>query len=212
VQSEFGKIVQRGGGGRNDDFSAQIQNEFLKLLEPGATLLNGRFGDTRTLPLNSLIILSDALSFVKSVNTDMLSRQDLISAGFIPELAGRIQLVDRFIPLEIEHFERIMLDGEATVVREKVNFCGKLGITLTFEKDAIHEIAVLAKNDGSGGRSLNHVVNLIVDTELKKRVFDGDVKDRDVKTKQMIQINKAVVRSIFPVNNGAKPRCFGFGT
>lgn len=201
---EFGKILFRGDG-RGDSFSTQIQNEFLKLLEPGATIKNsGMFGIISELPFRAMIVLSDALSFIKP-ESGVITRRDLVAAGFTPELAGRIQLIPTFNRLTAADFERILLEGHDTVLASKIQFCSSLGVELSFDRGAIREIAELAEKDGAGGRSLNHLVNFVVDRQLNERIFSDKTK-----VDMMLRINKGIIRRTFP-NNGKSVRGYKMG-
>ncbi len=204
---EFGKILQRGSS--SDNFTREIQNQFLKLLEPGAKLsVSLGSSAVKELPFRAMVILSDAFSFIKRDHgEDPLTRNDLVEAGFIPELAGRIQLVSPFKTLGSSEFEQILIRGQQSVLKLQERQCTNMGLNLVFEPDSIRLIAQLAEKDGAGGRSLNHLVGTLVEKELGKRIFPNDSKD---KVSTMIKINEAVVRKHFPENGKVRTGGFGF--
>ncbi len=197
---EFGKILMRGS---STQFSMEIQNEFLKLLEPGATLRQPTQFGVIEMPFKAMVVMSDAFSFINTKGEE-ISRKDLMEAGFAPELAGRIQLVAPLRTLTAPDFERIMLAGEDTVLQTQRKLCNGMGLEVTLTAGAVKQIAKLAEQDGAGGRSLNHLINTIFEREMNERIYS----DR-AKVSAMIAINRKTVEKHIP-HNGTVRGGFGF--
>lgn len=199
---EFGKILQRG-----PELAPMIQNELLKLLEPGAQLTHEipPGSDVQQLPFQALVILSDALSFVEGA----IDRPALVQAGFAPELAGRIHLVHPFRALGIDDFVKILETGKGNPLEEQRRTLAALGLALECDAETYRTFAELAVKDGSGGRALQHMVNNVVSAELQRNVF-GPRDDRAMDDAKTLRITSATIRTHFPNGNGMRKERIGF--
>ncbi|MEM7822933.1 MAG: AAA family ATPase [Candidatus Aenigmatarchaeota archaeon] len=170
---EFGKILQRGGG--QTDFSVEIQNEFLNLLEKGAIIQKDEFFSVKTLPLNAMIILSDALSYAKKKTNnynDHITRNDLIDMGFIPELAGRIQAIIPFKKLNRDDFIQMIKGVKDSNIEELYNYYKNMKIDIKLEESGIQRIAEIAEEEGFGGRSVNNIIATLLQKGAKEIIFE----------------------------------------
>ncbi|VVB58899.1 ATP-dependent Clp protease ATP-binding subunit ClpX [Candidatus Anstonella stagnisolia] len=206
---EFAKILQKGS--QNDSFSFQLQNEFLKLVEPGAklTVSTGPQHEIQELPFSGLIIFADSLSFVQPMPTDMLSQNDLVHlVGFTQEMAGRIESIKPLGELGQADLERVLREGKDNALVRNINRMNALGINVEVSDDAYAPLAERAVQAGGGCRSLNHMVDKVFDAQLSNLVFN----DGPAKTNILFRINAQKVSEVLPPKRVQQASRMGFQT
>ena len=112
-----------------------VQRDLLPLIE--GTSVTTKHGTVRT--EHVLFIASGA--FHNSKPSDLL-----------PELQGRLPIRVQLNPLTREDLARILVEPEASLVKQYVALLATEGMTLRFTDDAIQEIARLAARDQREGR------------------------------------------------------------
>lgn len=111
----------------------------------------------------------------------------LTKYGIIPEIIGRLPIIATLKDLTIEELETILVSKETSLIQEYKNILQDSEIALEFTEDAIHEIAIHAKELGLGARALKKVVEKIMLEPLFEAFSDSTIKS--------ININKEYVRS-----------------
>jgi ATP-dependent HslUV protease ATP-binding subunit HslU len=161
---EIDKITARGERIGADVSREGVQRDLLPLIE--GTSVTTKHGAVRTEHI--LFIASGA--FHNSKPSDML-----------PELQGRLPIRVELNPLTREDLARILVEPEASLVKQYVALLATEGITLEFTDDAITEIAHLAaeineKVENIGARRLHTVMERLVE-EISFTASDraGDV-------------------------------------
>jgi ATP-dependent HslUV protease ATP-binding subunit HslU len=163
---EIDKITARSGErvGGADVSREGVQRDLLPLIE--GTSVTTKHGVVRTEHI--LFIASGA--FHNSKPSDML-----------PELQGRLPIRVELNPLTREDLARILVEPEASLVKQYVALLATEGVTLEFTDDAITEIAYLAAEindrvENIGARRLHTVMERLVE-EISFTASDraGDV-------------------------------------
>ena len=86
-----------------------------------------------------------------------ITREDIVSAGMIPELIGRFPTIVQMNELGFDSFIRI-LNSENNTLSMNKKFLSTKGVTLTADDDTLKEIALLAMKQKYGARSLDEIV------------------------------------------------------
>lgn len=107
---------------------------------------------------------SSALSEEDAQLLQQVEPDDLIRYGLIPELAGRLSVVEALHPLSATHMKRILTEPENALVKQYQKMLALDGIDLTFEDAALDAIVEQAQQLGTGARGLRSVMeDLMVD-------------------------------------------------
>jgi ATP-dependent HslUV protease ATP-binding subunit HslU len=148
---EIDKISGRENRGGADVSREGVQRDLLPLIE--GTSVTTKHGAIRTEHI--LFIASGA--FHQSKPSDLL-----------PELQGRLPIRVELNPLTRSDLERILVEPEASLVKQYVALLATEGVTIAFTGDAIAEIARLAaeindKVENIGARRLHTVMERLVE-------------------------------------------------
>jgi ATP-dependent HslUV protease ATP-binding subunit HslU len=148
---EIDKITARGERIGADVSREGVQRDLLPLIE--GTSVTTKHGAVRTEHI--LFIASGA--FHNSKPSDML-----------PELQGRLPIRVELHPLTRDDLARILVEPEASLVKQYVALLATEGVTLEFTEDAITEIAYLAAEinervENIGARRLHTVMERLVE-------------------------------------------------
>jgi ATP-dependent HslUV protease ATP-binding subunit HslU len=149
---EIDKISGRENRGGADVSREGVQRDLLPLIE--GTSVSTKYGAVRT--EHVLFIASGAFHLAKP-------------SDLLPELQGRLPIRVELDPLTREDLARILVEPEASLVKQYVALLGTEGVTLDFTEDAIQEIARLAADvngrvENIGARRLQTVMERLVET------------------------------------------------
>jgi ATP-dependent HslUV protease ATP-binding subunit HslU len=165
---EIDKISRGEHRGGADVSREGVQRDLLPLIE--GTSVTTKHGAVRTEHI--LFIASGA--FHNSKPSDLL-----------PELQGRLPIRVELHPLTEEDLARILVEPEASLIKQYVALLATEGVTLRFTEDAIAEIARLATEmnervENIGARRLHTVMERLVE-EISFTASDrtGDVLEID---------------------------------
>ena len=112
--------------------------------------------------------------------------EDLLKYGLIPEFVGRMPIVVSLKQLDEAALVEILTKPKNALVKQFKYLLELDGVELTFEKDAVEEIAKLALERNTGARGLRSIIESImmdVMYELPSRI---DV-DKCVVTKEAVR-------------------------
>jgi ATP-dependent HslUV protease ATP-binding subunit HslU len=170
---EIDKISGREGRGGADVSREGVQRDLLPLVE--GTSVMTKHGMVRT--EHVLFIASGAFHLTKP-------------ADLLPELQGRLPIRVELDPLRREDLRRILVEPEASLVKQYIALMGTEGVTLSISEDAIDEIATLAAEinervENIGARRLQTVMEKLVEE------ISFTASDRDG---EMLAIDRAYVR------------------
>jgi ATP-dependent HslUV protease ATP-binding subunit HslU len=150
---EIDKITRGGEYRGGADVSREgVQRDLLPLIE--GTSVSTKYGAVRT----------DHILFIASGAFHLSKPADLL-----PELQGRLPIRVELAPLTREDLARILVEPEASLIKQYVALLGTEGVTLDFTDDAVQEIARLAAEvngrvENIGARRLQTVMERLVET------------------------------------------------
>jgi len=152
---EIDKICspREGMGGRSADASAEgVQRDLLPLIE--GTTINTKHGNVNT----------DYILFIASGAFHAVKVSDLL-----PELQGRLPIRVELAGLTEDDLYKILTEPVANLVRQQVELIGAEGVQLSFDDDALREIARMAAMlnktvENIGARRLHTVLERIMET------------------------------------------------
>ncbi|MFO1073065.1 MAG: ATP-dependent protease ATPase subunit HslU [Geminicoccaceae bacterium] len=148
---EIDKISAREGRAGADVSREGVQRDLLPLIE--GTTVATKHGAVKT----------DHILFIASGAFHLSKPSDLL-----PELQGRLPIRVELQPLGRDDLARILVEPEASLIRQYTALMGTEGITIEFAQDAIAEIATLAHDVNSrveniGARRLQTVMERLLE-------------------------------------------------
>ncbi len=112
-----------------------------------------------------------------SLNELNIESQDLLKYGLIPEFIGRLPIIASLLELTEEDLVRILVEPRNAMVKQYAKLMAMEGVDLSFEDDALTELARLAIKKNTGARGLRaileHVMlDLMYEIPLKRGVSE----------------------------------------
>ena len=101
----------------------------------------------------------------KTNDSDVLEEatsEDLIQFGLIPELVGRLPVIATLTELDEDALVRVLTEPKNSLVKQYQQLFTLEECELDFAADALREIAVLAKKEQTGARSLRSILEKIM--------------------------------------------------
>ncbi len=89
---------------------------------------------------------------------DVVSPEDLVQHGMIPEMVGRLPVLVSLKPLALDDLVRIMIEPRNALVRQYQHLLALDNVELEFESEALHAAAALAIERDSGARGLRSII------------------------------------------------------
>lgn len=124
---------------------------------------------------------------LKEVNT-----QDLLKYGLIPEFIGRVPIIVSLDPLDVDSLVEILKEPKNSLVRQYQKLFDLDGVKLTFEDEALYEIAKKANDQKTGARGLRTIMeNLLLD--LMFEIPSIDDLEEVIVTKESIACKEKLV-------------------
>ena len=179
---EFDKVYDQGLDVRGEG-TAQQQN-FLKMLEPNEVIFKrngGRYDDS------ACYLDTAGISFIATGSFDFvrrkqarrssrmgfdtrpeekrpLTKDDIIAAGFIPELIGRFGTIVNLNELTKDDYYRILVGSKDSAYTQYQDFFSAANVRLSIDDSVFRKIADEAIEKKIGARGLNDVLgNYLVD-------------------------------------------------
>ncbi|MDP9191058.1 MAG: ATP-dependent protease ATPase subunit HslU [Acidobacteriota bacterium] len=149
---EIDKIAGRQNASHGPDISREgVQRDLLPIVE--GTTVNTKYGMVKT----------DHILFIAAGAFHVSKPSDLI-----PELQGRFPIRVELESLTENDFERILREPKNALTTQYVALLGTEGVTLTFNDDAVREIARYAaivndKTENIGARRLHTILERLLD-------------------------------------------------
>jgi ATP-dependent Clp protease ATP-binding subunit ClpX len=94
--------------------------------------------------------------------------EDIVSFGFIPELAGRLPVCVALDELDKEALIRILTEPKNSLVKQYIKMFSMEGVSLEFSEDAYSRIAELAITRKTGARGLR----TILESKMLKLMYE----------------------------------------
>ena len=91
-----------------------------------------------------------------------MSHEDVMSFGIIPELAGRLPVLTYLEELSEEALVQVLTEPKNALLKQHQKAMLYSRVELSFDDDAIAEIAKEAKKIGTGARGLRSVVERVM--------------------------------------------------
>jgi ATP-dependent HslUV protease ATP-binding subunit HslU len=154
---EMDKIAKRADHGGADVSREGVQRDLLPMIE--GSNVSTKYGMIRT----------DHILFIASGAFHLSKPSDLI-----PELQGRLPIRVELSALNIEDFEKILTEPDASLVEQYQALMQTEGLNIIFAKPAVHRIAEIAwqvneQTENIGARRLHTVMERL----LEKLSFDA---------------------------------------
>jgi ATP-dependent HslUV protease ATP-binding subunit HslU len=148
---EIDKIAARDGGIGAGVSREGVQRDLLPLVE--GTTVATKYGPVKT----------DHILFIASGAFHVAKPSDLL-----PELQGRLPIRVELRALEKEDFRRILVETEASLIKQYIALMGTEEVTLEFSDDAIDALAQVAVDlnasvENIGARRLQTVMERVLD-------------------------------------------------
>jgi len=149
---EIDKVAARGGSGGGPDVSREgVQRDLLPIVE--GSPVPTKYGTLNTDHI--LFITAGAFSSVKP-------------SDLVPELQGRFPIRVELQPLKREDLARILVEPENSLLRQYTALLGTEGVELSFDDDAVQEIALLAERmngemENIGARRLHTMIEQLLE-------------------------------------------------
>lgn len=118
----------------------------------------------------------------------LVTNEDLIQWGYMPELLGRIGECVVMNPLTTDVIYEIMTSAKDNILQSHVDFCSKNNVDLRFEEDAIRYIAAEAHKSGLGFRNVRTLLS-----KAMNRLYYDMPEEASTKKKHVISISKDYV-------------------
>jgi ATP-dependent HslUV protease ATP-binding subunit HslU len=183
---EIDKIAGRQNAAQGPDISREgVQRDLLPIVE--GTTVNTKYGMVKT----------DHILFIAAGAFHVSKPSDLI-----PELQGRFPIRVELESLTENDFERILREPKNALTTQYTALLATEGVTLTFQDDAVREIARYAavvndKTENIGARRLHTILErlldelsfdasdrggetVVIDASYVQRVLEGVVKNEDL--------------------------------
>jgi ATP-dependent HslUV protease ATP-binding subunit HslU len=173
---EIDKITAREGRIGADVSREGVQRDLLPLVE--GTTVTTKYGPVK----------SDHVLFIASGAFHLSKPSDLL-----PELQGRLPIRVELQPLSRDDLRRILVEPEASLVRQYVALMATEGVSLEFTPEALDEIATLAHEinqrvENIGARRLQTVMERLVEDisfTASDRAGERIVIDRETVRRQV---------------------------
>jgi ATP-dependent HslUV protease ATP-binding subunit HslU len=148
---EIDKIAGKESSGGPDVSRGGVQRDILPLIE-GSTVMT-KYGPVRT----------DHILFIAAGAFHVAKPSDLI-----PELQGRLPIRVELESLSVADFKRILIEPQASLVKQYGALLSTEGIDVIFSENAIEEIAQIAYNvnaytENIGARRLHTIVEKVLE-------------------------------------------------
>jgi ATP-dependent HslUV protease ATP-binding subunit HslU len=187
---EIDKIAARSEFRGGDVSREGVQRDLLPLIE--GTIVNTKYGPVKT----------DYILFIASGAFHLAKPSDLL-----PELQGRLPIRVELSPLEQADLKRIMLEPEASLIKQYKALLSTENVTLEFTDEAIDELARLsaeinASVENIGARRLHTVLERLLedisftasDSAGSTVTIDGDlVRERVGKLSANADLSKFIL-------------------
>jgi ATP-dependent Clp protease ATP-binding subunit ClpX len=112
----------------------------------------------------------------KSEAYSLVTNQDLVKFGLIPELVGRIPVVTALEQLDAQSLVRILKEPKNSLVKQYTRLFELDGVKLTFEDEALSLIAEETIKSDTGARGLRTVLETLLTPIMYELPSDNSVK------------------------------------
>ena len=118
--------------------------------------------------------------------------EDLIKFGLIPELIGRLPIITALHGLDEEAMIKILTEPKNSLVKQYKKYFEMEDIKLSFEDDAIVEIAKLALKRKIGARGLRSIIESVM-LDLMYEIPSMENVTKVIITKEAVEDKSKVI-------------------
>ena len=127
----------------------------------------------------------------KEVSLADVTTEDLLKYGLIPEFIGRVPIVVSLEDLNVESLVRILQEPKNSLLKQYQKLFELDGVKLTFEDEAVKEIAEKAYKQETGARGLRTILedlllDVMFDIPSKDHIKEVIVSKGDIKDKKKL--------------------------
>ncbi|ODV63045.1 Mcx1p, partial [Ascoidea rubescens DSM 1968] len=131
----------------------------------------------------------------KKVNAlELVTPDDLVKYGIVPELVGRIPIITSLDPLTKKDLLRILTEPKNSLLKQYEYKFKMFGVKLAITSKALEAIAELAMKNGTGARGLRGI--------MEKLLLDINYESPDSGIKYVLINNQAILDFIADENSG----------
>ena len=112
--------------------------------------------------------------------------EDLVKFGLIPEFTGRLPVITTMRDLSAEDLVRVLTEPKNSLVKQYQKLLAMDGVELTFEQDALVELAKTALERKTGARGLRAEMERLM-TDVMYAAPDDKTAKKVVVTAQMVE-------------------------
>ena len=120
--------------------------------------------------------------------TAVVTHQDLVKFGLIPELVGRLPVITALKGMDCDTLVRIMLEPKNSVIKQYEALFKMDGIALKFDKKALLKIADLTIERKTGARGLRSIIEAVLQDIMFSAPSDDTIKEITI-TEKMVKEN-----------------------
>jgi ATP-dependent Clp protease ATP-binding subunit ClpX len=139
-------------------------------------------------------------------NTDALvgqvEPQDLVKFGLIPELVGRMPVVTTLDSLDEESLVRILTEPRNSLVRQYAKLLEMDGVDLSFDDDALEEIAKIAIQRKTGARGLRSIMEKTLEDMMYRTPSDHTIMAVNITRDSVLRMGEPEIER----DDSRKPR------
>lgn len=136
--------------------------------------------------------------------------QDLVKYGLIPEIVGRIPVITALSDLDEEALVKILTEPRNALVKQYTELFKMDGVELSFEEDALKEIARETLDKKTGARGLRGVIEGILQPVMYQSPSDSKL-EKVIITKKTVT-EKCEPKIVRNENKKAQPPLYIEGT
>lgn len=149
----------------------------------------GLFDETERNPLGFDVGEFEVIDADKVAN-EKLTQEALVKYGLMPELVGRLPILCALTELKENELVQILTEPEDAITKEYQLLFDKDGVTLTYEEEALKEIARMAIEKKTGARGLRTILedvmlDIMYDIPDKKNVEECIITPDSITTKKV---------------------------
>ena len=124
-----------------------------------------------------------------------LNPEILVKYGLMPELVGRLPVLCALSELNEDDLIRVLIEPEDAITKEYALLFDKDGVKLTYEEDALREIARLAIARKTGARGLRAILedvmlNIMYDLPDMDDIKECIITQDSISTKEPVLVRK----------------------
>ncbi|MBO4360259.1 MAG: ATP-dependent Clp protease ATP-binding subunit ClpX [Eubacteriaceae bacterium] len=135
----------------------------------------------------------------------MVTPQDMVRYGLIPELVGRLPVIAALSGLDEETLVRIMTEPKNSVIRQYTELLSMDGIKLSFEDEAVRRIASTAIELGTGARGIKSIIEKVMQDIMFEAPDMDDLREIIV-TPEAVEDTSRVMELVKTVRKTEKKR------